>query len=172
MSESRRKEDRREDEYPPQAGNTSLTIVTGPPSNPRTFTFSSPHRHFSPELNRVMMNLPELLERISPEESEVYQAEQNVVRKAANYTATLSDYLVLCDASAGGFVVSLPTATAMGKTLVIVKTDSTGNAITLTPFGNDTIQGSTSLSLSAQWAKAILTADGVTTWIDEGTGET
>jgi hypothetical protein len=59
----------------------------------------------------------------------------------------------------------------MGKTLVIVKTDATGNGIQIDPFGNDSIQGSASVSLANQWDKAILTADGVATWIDEGLGE-
>jgi hypothetical protein len=122
-------------------------------------------------LNRVMMVLPDLIDRISPEEAEVYAAEQNVVRKAANYTATMSDYLILCDASAGAFVVSLPSATHVGKTLVIVKVDSTANAVTVTPFGNDTIEGASSKTLSAQYDKIIVTADGVSTWLDEGTGE-
>lgn len=170
MSESKRSRDK-EDEYPPQSGNTELSLVVGSPANPRTFTFSSPHRHFSPELNRVMLVLPELISRVSPEEAEVYAPEQNVRQVAVNTTATESDYLILCDCSAGGIIVSLVSATKAGKTLVIVKVDSTANAVTVTPFGNDTIEGNPSKTLSTKYDKAILTADGVSTWIDEGTSE-
>jgi hypothetical protein len=49
--------------------------------------------------------------------------------------------------------------------------DSTANAVTVTPFGNDTIEGGPSKTLASQYDKAILTANGVSAWIDEGTGE-
>ena len=170
MSESRRSPER-EEEYPPRAGNTELTIVSGPPTNPRTFTFSSPHHHFTRGLNGVMLVLPELLERIAPEEAGVYAPGQNVRQTAVNTVATESDYLILCDCSAGGIAVSLFSATKAGRTLVIVKVDSSGNAVTVTPFGNDTIESAASKTLTAQYDKVILTANGVSTWIDEGTGE-
>jgi hypothetical protein len=154
-------------EYPPRASNTELTLTIGSVTNPRTFTYSSPHQHFARGLNSVMMVLPDLINRISPETPEVYASQQNVVHKVANYTATPSDYLILCDTSAGAFAVSLPSAINVGLTLVIVKTDSSGNAVTIAPFGNDTIQGAASKSLSAQYDKIILTADGVSNWIVE-----
>jgi hypothetical protein len=143
--------------------------VSGPTSNPRTFTFSSPHRRFDPALEAVMLRLPTLLELLAPAEAGPYAGQQNVVRKAANYVATASDYMILCDASAGGFVVQLPTAVNVGLTLVIAKVDTSGNAITITPFGNDTIEGGSSKTLSARWQKLVITADGVSAWVDEGT---
>jgi hypothetical protein len=107
--------------YPPQAGNTELTLVIGPTEHPVTFTFSSPHHHFAIGMNRIMMLLPDLIERISPAEGEVYAGEQNVRQTAVSTTATDSDYLILCDCSAGGIIVSLVSATKAGKTLVIVR---------------------------------------------------
>lgn len=160
-----------EEDYAPMAGNTELTLVTGSAESPVTFTFSSPHHHFAIGLNRLMMLLPDLIERISPEEGEVYAGEQNVRQTAVSTTATDSDYLILCDCSAGGVIVSLVSATKAGKTLVIVKVDSTANAVTVSPFGNDTIEGEPSKTLASQYDKAILTANGVSAWIDEGTGE-
>lgn len=114
-----------------------------------------------------MMQLPELIERISPEEPEVYAAEQNVRRAVGNTVATDSDYMILCDTSAGGFTVSLFSATKMGRTLVVCKTSSDGNAVSVVPFGNDTIQGSESKSLTTQYDKIVITADGVSMWIVE-----
>jgi adenine/guanine phosphoribosyltransferase-like PRPP-binding protein len=67
------------------------------------------------------MLLPDLIERISPAEGEVYAGEQNVRQTAVSTTATDSDYLILCDCSAGGIIVSLVSATKAGKTLVIVR---------------------------------------------------
>jgi hypothetical protein len=111
--------------------------------------------------------LPELIQRISPETPEAFAGTQNIVRKAANYTATTSDYLILCDASAGGFTVSLPAAINGGLTLVIVKTDASANAIQIAPWGNDSIEGAPSKTLSAQWNKIVITSDGVVTWVLE-----
>lgn len=79
--------------------------------------------------------------------------------------------LILCDCSAGSIIVSLVSATKAGKTLVIVKVDSTANTVTVTPFGNDMIEGDPSKTLAAQYDKAILTANGVSVWLDEGTSE-
>jgi type IV secretory pathway TrbF-like protein len=116
-----------------------------------------------------MSLLPELLERLGPVEAAPYAGTVNVRRVAANTTATPSDGMILCDASAGAFVVQLPTAVNVGLTLVIVKVDTSGNAITVTPFGNDTIESGTSKTLAAQWQKLVITADGVSAWIDEST---
>jgi hypothetical protein len=129
--------------------------------------YSSPHKHFVTGLNNLLLILPELIQRISPETPEAFAQTQNIVRKAANYTATTSDYLILCDASAGGFTVSLPAAINGGLTLVIVKTDASANAIQIAPWGNDSIEGAPSKTLSAQWNKIVITSDGVVTWVLE-----
>jgi hypothetical protein len=156
-----------EEEYPPRAGNTQLTIEVGKPPYQTTFTFSSPHHAFMRQLNNVLMVTPELIARISPETPEVYAGTQNITRKASNYTATPSDYMILCDASAGAFTISLPSAINGGLTLIICKVDSSGNSVQLAPFGNDTLQGQASKSLDTQWQKIILTADGVSCWVVE-----
>ena len=168
LSEGKRSHEREHEEHEEHAPQ-SLTLTTGTALAPRNFVFSAPSRRFASELNRLMMVLPDLLERISPEEAEVYAGEQNVRQTAVSTTATESDYLILCDCSAGGIIVSLFSATKSGRTLVIVKVDSTANAVT--PFGNDTIEGDPSKTLASQYDKAILTANGVSTWLDEGTGE-
>jgi hypothetical protein len=134
-------------------------------------TFSSPQKHFFQGLNAAIMSVPEILNRLAPEEPEVYAGEQNIRQTAVSTTATESDYMILCDTSAGGLVVSLFSATKAGRTLVIVKVSNDGNAVTVTAFGNDTIEGATAKSLTSQYQKAILTADGVSTWIDEGMNE-
>jgi len=63
-----------------------------------------------------------------------------------------------------------PSATLQGKALILIKETSDANTVTITPFGNDTIEASTSKTLSTQWQKAILKADGVANWLDLGTG--
>jgi hypothetical protein len=48
----------------------------------------SPIRCFSTFILQVI--LPDIVEKISPEEPEVYAAEQNVIRKAANTTRPMA----------------------------------------------------------------------------------
>lgn len=160
-----------EESYPPHGGNTSLEVEVGSVSSPVKFKFSTARHRYAERLNQMIMVLPLLLERLMATEGGVYAPEQAVITVAANYTATENDYLILCDASGDPFNVQLPAATLRGKTYVIVKKDSGGNAVGVVPYGTNTIEGDPSKSLAAQWDKAILTADGSETWIDEGTSE-
>lgn len=68
--------------------------------------------------------------------------------KTANYTLVNSDRdkLIECDASGGPFTINLLAASAGGDgyNIKIKKIDSSANAITITPNGTDTIDGSTS----------------------------
>jgi hypothetical protein len=83
----------------------------------------------------------------------------------------MGDSVIIVDTSMGDVTVSLPSATHSGKRLIIVKETSDGNSVTVTPFGNDTIQNDVSKTLSTQWQKAILKADGVSNWLDLGTNQ-
>jgi hypothetical protein len=158
-----------EEEWPPQSGNTSLTLTMGPTDHPTNFVFSSPHHRYAERLQQLMMLLPELESRICPE-SELYGGEGlNVRSVAADTTATESDGVILCNCSAGPITVSLFSATREGRTLIIAKTDATANAVTVEPFGADHIELGTSLTLSTQFRKAILVSDGVYTWLNIGT---
>jgi hypothetical protein len=118
-----------------------------------------------------MLLLPELISRISPEEAEAYGEGLNVRQVAAKTTATESDGVILCDCSAGAIVVTLFSATKSGRELIIIKTDATSNAVTISCFGADDIEGSPSKTLSAQNEKAILLANGVSSWYDLGTSQ-
>lgn len=70
--------------------------------------------------------------------------------KTGAYTAVSGD-LVMCDASGGGFTVTLP-ATAAGRFVGVKKTDSSANLITIARAGSDTIGASaaTSVTLALQ----------------------
>lgn len=69
------------------------------------------------------------------------------------------------DASGGAFAVTLPSAaSSTDKIFVIKKTDSSGNAVTVTRAGSDTIDGATTVVLSAQYDWVMLQSDGGTDW--------
>jgi hypothetical protein len=89
----------------------------------------------------------------------------NVTSKTANYTATSSDDLILCNASGGAFTITLPAAASnTGKVVLIKKTDSSVNAVTVDGNASETIDGTTTRTLGAQYATLEIVSDG-TNWV-------
>lgn len=86
---------------------------------------------------------------------------QNVT-VSANYTAATLDDTILLNASGGGFIVSLPTATGIaGKAYRFKKLDSSFNAITIQTTGGQGIDGDGSTTtLNTQWESLIISTDG------------
>jgi lysophospholipase L1-like esterase len=72
---------------------------------------------------------------------------------------------VMCNATAGAITVNLPAmAGVLGRRYSFVKTDSSGNAVTLDGNSSETINGSATLALSAQWDRATIEATS-TGWV-------
>jgi hypothetical protein len=88
-----------------------------------------------------------------------------VTTKTSAYTATSSDYVVLCDASAGAWNLTLPPAANKGQ-IIFKKIDSTGNACDVQTQGSDQMQGGgTTIYLPTyNYPQATLIADGVSHW--------
>jgi hypothetical protein len=84
-----------------------------------------------------------------------------ITRKTANYTLTDVDCIVVCDASAGAFTISLPSAVGIaGRMYTIKKVDSSPNPVTVAPQPDQTIDGAASYALSAQWKYVTVVSDG------------
>jgi microcystin-dependent protein len=94
---------------------------------------------------------------------------------SANTTLSVDDAgLVLVNASGGARTITLPAANALGGRPIryqIEKTDSTANTVTVQRAGADTIEGATSVVLSAQWGSLTLISDGVNAWITLSSGD-
>ena len=89
----------------------------------------------------------------------------NVVTKTGNYTASINDDTILCNASVSSFSVLLPSASIrLGKIYNIKKIDSSSNGIIIDPSGTETIEGNAILSIQNQWDYYVLQSDGVN-WI-------
>jgi long-subunit acyl-CoA synthetase (AMP-forming) len=87
-----------------------------------------------------------------------------IVASASPYALTSAHGLSV-NATAGAVTVNLHAASAAaGRTHFIVKTDASANAVTINRAGSDTIQGATSVVLTAQWDKVSLWSDGTATW--------
>jgi hypothetical protein len=81
--------------------------------------------------------------------------------KTANYTATVDDDFIPCNATSGVFTVTLPAAsTASGRQLTIKKTDSTKNAVTIDANSSETIDGATTIALRLQNDSVTIQCDG------------
>lgn len=86
------------------------------------------------------------------------------VSKTSAYTATSSDCVISCDASGGAFTITLPTASGIaGRLYRIKKSDTSGNAVTIDPNGSETIDGSSTKSLTTAYDSVDLISDG-TNW--------
>lgn len=76
----------------------------------------------------------------------------NIVSKAAAYTLANGDDVLLADATAGAFTVTLPlVALYTGKVFTVKKIDASGNAVTIDGAGSETIDGATTRALAAQY---------------------
>lgn len=85
---------------------------------------------------------------------------------AAAYTADVTDEIIFADATSNAITVTIPSAASMGAgfRLSVAKTDSSGNAVTVARTGSDTFDGSTSVSLAAQFNSVVLVSNGGTLW--------
>jgi hypothetical protein len=148
----------------PMSGNEEVTISVGSGTSARTFTFSAPHRSFVSGFNNALSWLPELLARLLGEEGEAISERYNMRTTAVDTDITESDDVLLCNCSANAIEASLISATHTGKMLTIIKTDASENAVTVSAFGNDLIEGQSSVTLSGQYDKVTLVSDGVSSW--------
>lgn len=88
-----------------------------------------------------------------------------IVNVTTTYTVADNVFYVRADATAGAFTVTLPAASSNeGRMLAVCKIDAGGNAVTVAASGSDTIQGSATISLAAQWNKALIISNGNNGW--------
>ena len=82
-----------------------------------------------------------------------------IVTKTSTYTATTSDYTILCNI--GTMTVNLPQAsTVTGRIYVIKKISSSSGTITIDAYGSDTIDGqSTNTNIYSRWSSLTIQSD-------------
>jgi len=146
-----------------EKGEVSFSITTGTAAQPLVFTYKAPARLFIQKFNELLGNFPNMFENLKPF-SGLEENESMIKFVAGAYVVSPSDSAVIVDASAGNVLISLPTATYMGLHILIVKEDASANTVQVAAYGNDTIEGSPSKTLSAQYSKVYLVSDGVSQW--------
>ncbi len=84
-----------------------------------------------------------------------------IVTKTTTYTATATDYTILCDTTTAGFTVTLPAAaTVPGQVLNIKKISADVNTLTIDGNGAETIDGAATQTTAIQWTTFRLQSDG------------
>jgi len=89
----------------------------------------------------------------------------NVVTKSANYTALVTDHIILADTSGGAFKITLPAvANATGLILTFIRTGAGANLLTIDGNAAETINGAANnTDMDAQYDMLTLYCDG-TEW--------
>jgi hypothetical protein len=78
------------------------------------------------------------------------------------YSVLATDVFVIADATSNVITVNLPAASSSsGRQITVIKSDGSGNAVTLDGASAETINGATTLALTAQYNKATIFCDGV-----------
>lgn len=82
----------------------------------------------------------------------------------ANYTATPTDDVILCDATAGNMTIQLPpAASSSNKSYVVVKIDVSANTVTVDGDTGDLIDGAATQVINSQWTAIEIICNG-TAW--------
>ena len=86
--------------------------------------------------------------------------QHSVVIKSSSYNLTTSDEVILADATTGPLTMTLPTATGNTNIYDIKKVDSSGNTVTISASGGQTIDGGTTAVIKVQYASVSVAAAG------------
>jgi len=85
--------------------------------------------------------------------------------KTANYTATASDYSIICNNTSGAITISLPAASGCtGRTYVVKKVSAALNNVVIDPNGSETIDGAATRTLALQYESVLIQSDG-SNWV-------
>ena len=93
-----------------------------------------------------------------------------ITTKTASYTASASDYTILCNNTGGATTISLPTAVGCsGRIYVIKKISPAGNNVVIAGYnGTETIDGVTTYLITNQYTAVQLQSDGTNWYILSG----
>lgn len=82
-----------------------------------------------------------------------------------DYSVEVGDELLVIDASDGDVAITLPPAVRYFRRLVLKRIDDSSNEVTISPVGDETIEGEESITLDGQWSGTELTPSSDTAWV-------
>jgi hypothetical protein len=81
--------------------------------------------------------------------------------KTATYTASVSDYTILCNNTSGAITINLPAASGCtGRAYVIKKISGVSNNVVIDGNASETIDGATTRTLTLQYESVLIQSDG------------
>lgn len=84
----------------------------------------------------------------------------SIATKTANYTATATDFIILCNPT-GNITITLPAASSSTNQIYIIKKiDSDADTVTIDGNASETIDGATTLVIASQYTSYTLVCDG------------
>ena len=85
------------------------------------------------------------------------------VTKTASYTATADDHTIRVDTTSGNVTISLPAAASSVGRIFYIKKVAASNTVTIDPSGSETIDGSSTATLSSNYEHTTVQSNG-TSW--------
>lgn len=137
------------------------------------FAFDAAPRTFHNSLQKVMIQLEQLLGLLSPAVTvPTQEVEKQVLQTRTVYAGTIlteSDNVVLVDATSGEITITLlPAASLAGQQLQIEKSDASANTVTINTATvnsvQDKIENDTIVTLTSQFEKLEIISGGAQTW--------
>lgn len=138
----------------------------------QAFTTTTNYAFQLPQVNNVVdQNLwgAELNTNFSNLDALLLTASNFVTRSTTttdSITSADQNKLILANATSAAYAESLPAASSVssGFLVIVKKTDSSANAVTVTPNLSDTIEGKSTFPISAQYGFVALISDNVSNW--------
>lgn len=91
---------------------------------------------------------------------------ESIITVTGNYTASVNDSTILCDASSAAFTVTLPPAADVKtKKFNIKKIDISANTITADGNGSENIDDGATAIITMQYESITIQSDGSNYWI-------
>lgn len=89
-----------------------------------------------------------------------------ITTKSANATISANESIIGCNAAGGNITLTLPSASGIvGRHYTVKKLDSSANMINVDAASSETIDGSASQALTAQYQVLKIVSDGTNWWI-------
>jgi hypothetical protein len=85
----------------------------------------------------------------------------SITTKTANYTATATDYTIVCNNTSGAITITLPAASGCsGRIYNIKKASAALNNVVIDPNASETIDGAATRTLTVQYEGVLIQSDG------------
>lgn len=90
---------------------------------------------------------------------------KSVAVTGTTHTVGADEGWIRSDATAGAVTVTLPSAAEWKDRVIgVIKTDASGNAVSVSRSGSDVINGASSVSLASRYYNVLVKSDGTTNW--------